>query len=37
MEQSNGTGFVGYWPAVVRRELRADPALAEQLGVLAAG
>jgi L-ribulose-5-phosphate 4-epimerase len=37
MEQSNGTGFVGYWPAAVRRELRADPALAEQLGVLAPG
>ena len=33
---SDGTGFVGYWETAVRRELRADPELAERLGVLTA-
>ncbi len=32
--RSDGNGFVGYWETAVRRELRADPALAEQLGLL---
>ncbi len=27
MEQSNGEGFIGFWEAMVRTELRADPTL----------
>jgi hypothetical protein len=27
MRRSNGEGFIGFWEAMVREELRADPTL----------
>lgn len=34
MKQTDGNGFVGFWEAMVRAELRADPALAAELTAL---
>ena len=30
MNKSDGNGFVGFWEAMVRKELRADPTLLDE-------
>jgi hypothetical protein len=30
MNRSDGNGFIGFWEAMVRKELRADPTLLDE-------
>ena len=34
MAHSDGNGFIGFWEAMVRAELRADPTLLDDPGLI---